>query len=140
LNLKQLFASQGNEKRRSDMFKSSGFIFFALFTGVNFPGQRVDCPPGSWPDIQGVVTSISRTGPEESSVLRVLVEEEPSTEWGAAKANIQVSPNTRIFKHPCEDELAPEDLEVGLRIQVWFGGPVALSYPVQAAAAYVFVE
>jgi hypothetical protein len=122
------------------MFKSSGFIFFALFTGVNFPGQRVDCPPGSRPDIQGVVTSISRPGPEKSSVLRVLVEEEPSSEWGTAKAYVQVSSNTRIFKHPCENELTPDDLKVGLRIQVWFGGPVALSYPVQAAAAWVFVE
>jgi hypothetical protein len=33
-----------------------------------------------------------------------------------------------------------QELAVGLRVQVWFTGPVAESYPVQATAGTVLIE
>lgn len=91
-------------------------------------------PPSGPPSIEGTITDMRIAG-EHLTVIRV--EENPSESAGSAKASVTVSNTTRVIgttggggMSRLRDELRP-----GRRVRVWFVGPVAESYPVQARAA-----
>ncbi|HEX5831905.1 MAG TPA: DUF3221 domain-containing protein [Gemmatimonadaceae bacterium] len=83
------------------------------------------------PSIAGTITE--RVGD------RVRVEEQPSEASGSAKALVRLTIETRILA-PDGSALSADELREGRRVRVWFTGPVAESYPVQATAGTVVVE
>lgn len=88
--------------------------------------------------ITGSITSVERsTDTNGSPVIRMLVEgnEQPA---GAVsdKASVTVTSKTGVFG--TGDEPATLDsLQQGMRVEVWFEGAVAESYPVQGTAKAV---
>jgi len=87
--------------------------------------------PDEAPSICGVVTSLA---PDE-----LLVEEDPEVDAGSAKAVMRFQESTRLLYR---DGRAAEyaALKVGHTVSAWFDGPVAESYPVQAAAGVIVLE
>lgn len=83
-------------------------------------------------DIEGVVTSVSG----RSDGVTVLVEANPAETSGSAKASVAVTSGTRVTRRAQSGEVSAtfRDLVPGLRVEVWFDGPVAMSYPVQGKA------
>ena len=96
-------------------------------------GGCAAAPPARPADITGVVTRLS-TG---SGGLQLLVEENPSDTAGSAKASVRTDGSTHWFSGGATFD--PSQLKQGMRVSVWFDGPVATSYPVQAKGADVLV-
>ena len=88
--------------------------------------------PGA-PDITGVVTAVN------ASARTLRVEERPEDASGSAKAVVRVTAGTPVVERSGRARDFGE-VRVGMRVSVWFAGPVAESYPVQAAAQTVVVE
>lgn len=85
-------------------------------------------------DIRGTITDIVPRTDRDSNVLgSILVEGRLDADTQYDKANITITNRTRISS-PDGSSLAFEALHVGQRVEVTFTGPVAESYPVQAAA------
>lgn len=72
----------------------------------------------------------------------VLVEEKPAEETGSRKDSVTVTNATRLFERRGRDlaRIRFDDLEVGQRVRAWYTGPVAESYPRQAAAGLIVVH
>lgn len=83
-------------------------------------------------DITGIVTSVGG----RSDGVTVLVESDPSHPSIGDKASVAVTNGTRITRRAPGGEVAAtfRDLVPGLQVEVWFDGPVAMSYPVQGKA------
>ena len=99
--------------------------------GPSDPGD--DGPPS----IAGTVTHVDVA----RNTLRV--EENPSEQAGSAKAMVRVDERTRLVLPAGASGDAPRSvaaIPLGSRVRVWFAGPVAESYPVQARAATIVVD
>ncbi|MDP9280980.1 MAG: YobA family protein [Chloroflexota bacterium] len=83
-------------------------------------------------DIAGIVTSVSG----RTDGVTVLVESDPSTPSSGAKASVAVTSSTRITRRAPGGDVAAtaRELTPGVQVEVWFDGPVAMSYPVQGKA------
>jgi len=88
-------------------------------------------------DITGIVTSVSG----RSDGVTVLVESDPSTPSSGSKAAVAVTTTTRISRRAKGGDVAATARELipGVQVQVWFDGPAAMSYPVQAKALTVVI-
>ena len=88
-------------------------------------------------DIAGIVTSVSG----RADGVSVLVESDPSTPTSGAKASVAVTSGTRITRRGQGGDVAAtaHDLIPGVQVEVWFDGPAAMSYPVQAKALAVVI-
>lgn len=96
-------------------------------------------PPSRAADITGRITRVTDT---TGGVLLLLVEAVPTDTSGSPKASVRVDGSTRIFGGGTSDAQrnAPSsDLATGMEVSVWFEGPAAMSYPVQAKAATILV-
>jgi hypothetical protein len=85
--------------------------------------------------IRGEITEVSR------SAKVVLVEEDPSDEWGSAKGEFAVNDETEILEER-DGDLAPvafEVLRVGQLVEATYTGPVAESYPTQGIAGRIVI-
>lgn len=88
------------------------------------------------------------TDPQSDVVGSILVEEHPDRPVegpgppAGDKASVTVETGSRILEDAGESytEAAFDAFEVGQVVQVWFSGPVAESYPVQAAAKAVVIS
>jgi hypothetical protein len=70
--------------------------------------------------------------------LTVRIEEIPGRlDTGDTKADARVTSRTIVSRDGIE--VAPGELRVGQRASLWFGGPVAESYPVQGEAAAIAI-
>jgi hypothetical protein len=110
------------------------FAFLLLFSAACAAHDAHDAQtPASPPpvDIRGTVTKISGNV--------VLVEEQPGTEGGSAKAAVRVT-ETSVIEHATGRKLQLSELAVNQRVSVWYAGPVMESYPVRADAARILVE
>jgi hypothetical protein len=87
-------------------------------------GGCVASPLGE-PSLTGLITNAGGD--------RILVEENPQDTAGSAKAAVRISEQTEIL-YSSGARASRNDLRVGERVRVWFTGPVAQSYPVQATA------
>lgn len=90
-------------------------------------------------DITGQITRVTETN---EGVVLILVEAVPSDTSGSAKASVRVDRSTRIFGGGASDaqrNASAADLVTGTEVAVWFDGPAAMSYPVQARAATIYV-
>ncbi len=102
-------------------------------------------PPSRAADITGKITRVTDT----SGGILLLVEAAETSGGakaaetsGGAKAAVRVDGSTRIFGGGTSDaqrNATSGDLVTGMEISVWFDGPAAMSYPVQAKAATIFV-
>jgi hypothetical protein len=83
-------------------------------------------------DIAGIVTNVSG----RADGVTVLVESDPSTPSTGTKASVAVTSQTRITRRAQGGDVAAtaRELVPGLIVEVWFDGPVAMSYPVQGRA------
>ena len=88
-------------------------------------------------DIAGIVTNVSG----RTDGVTVLVESDPSTPTSGAKAAVAVTSGTRITRRAQGGDIAAtaRELTPGVQIEVWFDGPVAMSYPVQGKALAVVI-
>jgi len=84
-------------------------------------------PPTREPDITGVVTHVS------DDRATVLVEERPQETAGSAKASVRITADTRLWTADARRASAA-DIVLGSNVRVWYDGPVATSYPLQAKA------
>lgn len=92
----------------------------------------VPSPPTREPDITGTVTRLADDG------TSVLVEERPQETSGSAKATLRIGPETHVWGMDGRP-VAVTDLRIGMQVRAWFDGPVAESYPLQAAAAHIAI-
>jgi hypothetical protein len=113
----------GSGGRRADEVRE---LAVPLSSGTAF------LPTGA-PDITGLVTAV------EDSGRRLRVEERPEDASGSAKAVVRVPADAPILERSGLPRQFGE-VRVGTRVSVWFAGPVAESYPVQATAHTVVIE
>lgn len=114
-------------------------VLFVLLAACAQPPATTDVPgigregiPDDAPSICGIITALT---PDE----QVLVEEDPRAEYGSAKAMVRLQESTRVLRRDGV-KADPSALIVGQTVSAWFDGPVAESYPVQAAAGVVVIE
>jgi hypothetical protein len=83
-------------------------------------------------DIAGIVTSVSG----RTDGVTILVESDPSTPTSGSKASVAVTSNTRVTRRAQGGDVTAtlRDLVPGMMVEVWFDGPAAMSYPIQAKA------
>jgi hypothetical protein len=101
--------------------------------GVAWAAPALAEPPEN--SIRGEITEVSR------SAEVVLVEEEPSDEWGSAKGEFAVDDETEILEQQ-DGERAPvafEELRVGQMVEATYSGPVAESHPTQGVAGRIVI-
>ena len=89
--------------------------------------------PAGAPDITGVVTAVN------GSARTLRVEERAEDASGSAKAVVRIPAGAPVLDRSGQARDFG-DVRVGLRVSVWFTGPVAESYPVQATAQTVVIE
>ena len=107
--------------------------------------------PRAEPDIRGVVTKVLKVPPQgpiqsrsdvaTNTIGTILIEENPDENWGSAKARMRITNKTKIFKRLGQD-LGPatfDELKIRQRVEAWFVGPVAESYPVQATGDVIVI-
>jgi hypothetical protein len=97
------------------------------------PGDPITAntaPPVTKASITGTVTAVEGT--------RILVEERPEERGGSLKASVRIE-EARILRRSGGPATA-RDIVVGQLVSVWFTGPVAESYPVQAKAGTIVIE
>jgi len=95
-------------------------------------------------DIRGMVTNMSAANEEakKKGILgSVLVEGAKEKDTSYDKASICVTDKTKIEKLVGKERKPAkfEDLKKGAKVQALFTGPVAESYPVQAAAKEILI-
>jgi hypothetical protein len=92
--------------------------------------------PDTPPSISGRITNVARAGEKIGSIR---VEAQPADSAGSDKAVAKIGQGTTVVGVGG----APTDfneLKVGQWVRVWFSGPVAQSYPVQATASAVAID
>ncbi len=101
------------------------------------PGLSASVPEES-PSIIGDIKQVE----QGSGGPRILVEQIPTRSAGEPIAWISVTGRTRVLARAESrtTTASPGELAVGTRVQVWFTGPVAESFPVQAMAGTVLIE
>lgn len=86
--------------------------------------------PSGPPSIAGEITSVGASS--------IRVEENPADDWGSAKAMVRLTGSPRVLYRDGSPTTTAQ-LAVGQTVQVWFTGPVAESYPVQATADVIVI-
>lgn len=83
--------------------------------------------------VQGVITNISGAV--------VLVEENPTDEWGSAKGAFTITDETEILRQQGDEQVPAtfDDLQVGQLVVATYVGPVAESYPTQGTAGSIVI-
>ncbi len=120
-----------DERRQSS--KSLVLLAATLAMVLTAAAPALAKPPES--TIRGFITDVSR------SAEVVLVEEDPSDEWGSAKCEFAVTDETEILDQRGGDPepAAFEDLRVGQLVEATYSGPVAESYPTQGVAGRIVI-
>ena len=100
--------------------------------------DALDVIPDDAASIIGDVTQVDAGGGD----VRMLVEQIPTRSAGYGIAWVRVTPRAVIVERDADGvrRTSSGALTVGLRVQVWFNGPVAESYPVQANAGTIVIE
>lgn len=96
-------------------------------------GCAEPAPPSGEPSIRGPITSIT---PGSDGLGFILVEETSPQGLEYDKASLRITKDTKLLKRVGGDyvEFTFDDISTGMLVEVWITGPVAESYPIQAAA------
>lgn len=94
-------------------------------------------PPSGVADITGVVRDV--TPGADPGTATLLVVADPDVASSVDRASVRVTAQSGVWGTVGEGatKLAVDDLAAGQRVAVWFTGPVAESYPVQATAGAI---
>jgi Protein of unknown function (DUF3221) len=94
-------------------------------------------PPSRVADITGVVATLAPG--DDADTVSLLVVADPDVASAYDRASVRVAATTAVWASAGEDRTASTvaDLAAGQRVAVWFSGPVAESYPVQAKAGVI---
>lgn len=126
-------------RSRSDRPAIVASIALALALGLGLGPTLAACapaPPSESPSIRGEVTSAELDTDAEGDTGTILIEGEIEDDTVYDKASARITQDTQVFAQ--DGTLAAAgDIAVGQRVEVWFTGPVAESYPVQATASDV---
>ncbi|MDZ4178899.1 MAG: DUF3221 domain-containing protein [Coriobacteriia bacterium] len=116
---------------------TSGAILVALLSAALLTGCS-DAPrrPVEAPSIRGTISSLDRLDSGQASLLVVAEDEVVATVYD--RAVVRITPATEILDAGGNERTA-EYIRNGLRVEVWFVGGVAESYPVQATAGTIAV-
>jgi hypothetical protein len=87
-------------------------------------------------DVSGEITEIFS---DDGELTGIFVENPQAEKGPYDKAKISIIPETKIFKGYTNQELSPDDLEKGMKVEVSFHGPVLMIYPVQGGAEVIRV-
>lgn len=95
-------------------------------------------PPKEAASISGSITTVT---PGYGTLGSVLVEGPTGASAAYDKASVNITASTTLLRKIADgyEGVSFADLDVGMRVDVWFTGPVAESYPVQATADAVVV-
>jgi hypothetical protein len=93
-------------------------------------------PPPRPADITGVLRALAPGGDADSATILVVADDPAAGEYD--RASVTILPATTVWTADGR-RAAASDLTAGARVAVWFDGPVAESYPVQAKAGVVQV-
>jgi beta-N-acetylhexosaminidase len=121
-------------------FARSAVAVLGVLLIAAIAGCAVSLPDGS-PSIRGTITTMSDTGSHEA--LTVLIEGaiEDDTEYD--RASVAIGPKTEVLRMAADGTVergSSSLLAKGQQVEAWFTGPVAESYPVQAAAATIVIR
>lgn len=105
------------------------FVLGGCKTGADTPTGPSGVQNGP-PSIQGVITSVADD--------RIRVDPDPA-DANSEKADVRITGQTEIRDRDGRTAAA-STLAVGMRVRVWFSGPVALSFPVQATAGALVID
>ncbi len=97
------------------------------------------------PDIRGTITQKTSnptflpSGDDPLGTILIEGTIEPDTQFD--RASVKVTGDTDIFRavDGKMEDASFHELQVGQRVEAWFRGPVAESYPVQATAGRIVV-
>ena len=91
------------------------------------------------PSIRGVVTEKNAGASDNLGTILVKGEIEQDTDYDYA--SVRLTTDTAIFRSEGGELAAAafDDITIGSRVEAWFEGPVAESYPVQATAGQIIV-
>lgn len=81
------------------------------------------------PLIRGVIMNVTHNSENKTAALLVEGQIEEDTQYD--KARVRVDSNTKIYKAESKDMLSISDLKEGIKVEIYWDGPVAESYPVQ---------
>ncbi|HMQ52241.1 MAG TPA: DUF3221 domain-containing protein [Anaerolineae bacterium] len=98
--------------------------------------------PATNPAIRGGITNHQvSTGPNNDILGSILIEGQVESDTSFDKAAVTITAQTRIYEQLGQERRSTtfEALRVGQRVEAWFDGPVAESYPVQARASDVVI-
>lgn len=89
--------------------------------------------PSGAPSITGTITRVSSGA--------ILVEERPDERSGSDKASLRLTDSTAVWRQTAtgRERASVSDLREGQRVEAWYDGPVAESYPVQTKAGIVLI-
>lgn len=120
--------------------RAAGLAVALLMLGALGCTPRAPEPqlPGVAPDIAGLITRVTQADGD----LRILVEANPADSTGSPKAHIRVTEEVQLCERRIDGVRAAgqAELQEGVRVSVWFSGPVLQSYPVQGGASVIVVE
>jgi hypothetical protein len=109
-------------------------VYFAMCVAIGC-APNGSTLPNEAPYMSGTITSVGRVVEGWS----VRVEERPQDVSGSAKGAFRVGERTDV-RRASGGRVRAEDLREGQRVRVWVSGPVAESYPVQAAARAIVID
>ncbi len=102
------------------------------------PSASPTAPPSTPADITGAVSDFAiSTGDDALPVLLVVAD--PGSTSPVDRASVRLTKDTAVWTAQGVRGTAA-DLARGERVAVWFTGPVAESYPVQATAGVVRIQ
>ena len=89
--------------------------------------------PTQDPSIRGTISSAELTG---GGIGTILIEGPLAEDTSFDRASVTIASDTEVFAAD-GSKIEPAQLAEGQRVEAWFTGAVAESYPVQATAAAV---
>jgi hypothetical protein len=98
------------------------------------PASSATAPPSIPADITGTIHDLTTDAATGLPVL--LVVDDGAIDRSADRASVTVTPRTIVWLLK-GGQGTPADLGAGQMVSVWFDGPVAESYPVQAEAGVI---
>lgn len=120
-------------------------LFFVLLILI-YGGSAANAQSKSEPDIRGRITKLNRSdaGAQANKLLgSILVERDAGAAGEYDKADVKITPATRIYAEKDKDKREPlkiDALRLDQRVAVRFApGPALLSYPVQVGAAEIVI-
>jgi hypothetical protein len=101
------------------------------------PAPSATAPPSTPADITGTIHDLNTSAGSGLPVL--LVVDDGAMRGASDRALVTVTPDTGVWLSR-GGKGAVADLQAGQMVSVWFDGPVAESYPVQANAAQIAIK